>query len=119
MIAIEVVHNMKVSKRARDKNIALKLDISKAYDITYWLYFKEVMLQMGFASQWVRWIMMCVETVDYLIIVNNEMVGSIILDRGLRKDGPLSPYLFIICAEGLSALIQKVERRRDLHDISI
>jgi len=32
MIAIEVIHHMKISKRLRDKNVALKLDISKAYD---------------------------------------------------------------------------------------
>ena len=53
MIAIEVVHHMKVNKRVRDKNVALMLDISKAYDRIDWLYLKEVMLQMGFATQWI------------------------------------------------------------------
>lgn len=46
------------------------------------------------------------KTVDYSIIVNNKMVGSIIPDKGLRQGSPLSPHLFILCAEGLSALIQ-------------
>ena len=119
MIAIEVVHHMKVSKKVRDKNVALKLDISKAYDIIDWLYLKEVMIQMGFDRQWVRWIMMCVETIDYSVIVNNEMVGPVIPGRGLRQGDPLSPYLFILCAEGLSALIRKAERFGDLHGISI
>jgi len=77
------------------------------------------MIQMGFDRQWVRWIMMCVETVDYFVIVNNEMVGPIIPGRGLRQGDPLSPYLFILCAEGLSALICKAERCGDLHGISI
>lgn len=76
------------------------------------------MLQMGFDRQWVQWIMMCVETVDYSVIVNNEMVGPIIPGRGLRQGDPLSPYLFILCAEGLSTIIRKVERREDLHGIS-
>jgi len=62
---------------------------------------------------------MCVEIVDYSVIVNNEMVSLIIPDRGLRQRDPLSPYLFILCAEGLSALIRKVERCEDLHGISI
>jgi len=53
MISIEVVHHMKVSKKVRDKNVALKLDISKAYDRIDWLYLKEVMIQMGFDRQWV------------------------------------------------------------------
>lgn len=51
MIAIEVLHHMKVSKRVRDTNVDLKLDISKAYDRINCLYLKRVMLQMGFASQ--------------------------------------------------------------------
>jgi len=59
----------------------LSLDISKAYDKIDWLYLKEVMLKMGFDSKWVRWIMMCVETVDYSVIVNNELVGPIIPGR--------------------------------------
>jgi len=119
MIAIEVVHHMKVCKRIRDKNVALKLDISKAYDRIDWFYLKEVMLKMGFDSKWVQWIMMCVETVDYSVIVNNELVGPIIPGRGLRQGDPLSPYLFILCAEGLSALIRKAERSGDLHGVSI
>ena len=48
MIAIEVVHHMRVSKKSKDKNVTLKLDISKAYDRIKWLYLKDVMLKMGF-----------------------------------------------------------------------
>ncbi|PNX80686.1 ribonuclease H [Trifolium pratense] len=40
---------------------------------------------MGFSSQSVKWIMMCVDTVDYSIIANDETVGPIILARGLRQ----------------------------------
>jgi len=62
---------------------------------------------------------MCVETVDYSVVVNNEMVGPIIPGRGLRQGDLLAPYLFILCAEGLFALIRKAERCGDLHGISI
>jgi len=51
MIAIEVVHHMKVSKKVREKNVALKLDINKAYDGIDWFYLKEAMIQMGFDRQ--------------------------------------------------------------------
>ena len=56
---------------------------------------------------------MCVETVDYSVIMNKDMVGPIIPGRGLRQGDPLSPYLFILCAEGLSALIRNAENRGD------
>jgi len=48
MIGIEVVHHMKMSRRIRDKNVAHKLDISKAYDRIDCLYLRDVMVKMGF-----------------------------------------------------------------------
>jgi len=119
MAAIEVVHYMKSKTSGRKGSVALKLDISKAYDRIDWLYLKEVMEKMGFCPQWVNWIMMCIETVDYSVLVNQESVGPIIPGRGLRQGDPLSPYLFILCAEGLSALNHQAEVRGELHGAKI
>jgi len=59
--------------------------------------------------------MMCIKTVDYSVLVNQELGGPIILGRGLRQGDMLSPYLFILCAEGLSTLIRQVDVRGDIH----
>jgi len=61
---------------------------------------------------------MCVEYVGYSV-VNNNLVDPVILGRGLRQNDPFSSYLFIMCEEGLLALIHGVTRRGVLHGIYI
>lgn len=58
---------------------------------------------------------MCVQSVWYSIMVNVDMVGPIIPARGLRQGDPISPYLFILCTERLSTLLNTTNRDGMLH----
>ena len=63
--------------------------------------------------------MTCVTSVTYLIMVNGEPKGYIRSTWGLRQGDPLSSYLFLICAEGLSALLRKAEQESLIRGVSI
>lgn len=64
------------------------------------------MLKLSFDQRWVNLIMMCVTTVRYSVLVNDQKVEPITLGSGSRQGDLLSLYLFLFCAEGLTALIR-------------
>lgn len=85
-------------------NPAKKLDMTKAYDRVEWSFLEKIMLKFGFEEQWVQLIMECV-SVGYTVRFNNTEIKEFVPSRGLRKGDPLSPYIFLLCSEGLSSLL--------------
>ena len=82
--------------------------MSKAYDRVKWIWLEKIVNRLGFDEKWRNLVMQCVTTVTYSVKINGKPKGHIIPTRGIRQGNPLSPYLFLLCAEGLSSLIKKV-----------
>lgn len=72
---------------------------------------------LGFNGRWYELVMKCATTVGYQVKVNGDVTETIIPERGLRQGDPLSPYLFLICAEGFSAMLHEAERNGRLKGI--
>ena len=119
LIAFESLHYMKTLSSGKEGFMALKLDMSKAYDRVEWSFLEKIMLKMGFQDSWVALIMQCVSTVTYSILLNGEPKGFIRPSRGLRQGDPLSPFLFLFCAEGLNALLNKAADNGEMRGLSL
>ena len=77
------------------------------------------MERMGFCSRWITLMMSCVRTVSYSIMVNGEPIGMIHPSRGIRQGDPLSLFLFLLCMEGLHALIKHLARNGNIKGFSM
>ena len=75
------------------------------------------MLKLGFDQHWVQLAMETVCTASYSLFINGEPKGFIKPSRGIKQGDPLSHYHFLLCVEGLSALLRKAMESQYLHGI--
>ena len=107
LVAFEVIHSMSLKRSGRRGQMAIKLDMSKANDRVEWGFVEGMMRKLGFAKRWIKLIMMCVNSASYSILINGEQWGYFSTSRKIRQGDSLSPYLFLLCVEGLSYLLRK------------
>jgi hypothetical protein len=119
LVAYEMTHFLKNKRQGNRGYLALKLDMSKTYDKVEWDFVEAILKKLGFNQPFVDRLMMCVRSVKYRIKVNDEFTKEIIPDRGLRQGDPISPYLFLICAEGFSSLMHHAEVTNMIQGIRI
>ncbi|XP_043693124.1 uncharacterized protein LOC122643575 [Telopea speciosissima] len=110
-IAHELFHFIRLQKKRKKRFLALKLDMRKPYDRLEWPFIQAVLLKMGFCTHWVGLIMECLSTVSYTLLVNGVEKGSFFPSRGIKQGDPLSPFLFILCSQVLSTVIEEAEQQ--------
>uniref|UniRef100_A0A2N9HAJ1 Reverse transcriptase domain-containing protein n=1 Tax=Fagus sylvatica TaxID=28930 RepID=A0A2N9HAJ1_FAGSY len=83
LVAFETLHHMHNQRGERTRSMALKLDMSKAYDKVESSFLQQVMIRMGFDPKWVSLIMECVSTVSYSLLINEGLNG--LLTRAVNQ----------------------------------
>lgn len=119
LITHEVLHFLKNSRAEKKCTMAVKTDMSKAYDRVEWGFVEAVLKRLGFDEIWISWIMQCITTVTYSYLINDSVYGNVKPYRGIRQGDPLSPYIFILCGEVLTGLCKKASRDGTLQGIRV
>lgn len=104
VLAHELVHKIRKSKGNNGLMIA-KIDLSKAYDPLEWAFIDKLLKCWGFSEKFRRLIFNCLSSVIFKLLLNGSCVGEVEPARGLPQGDPLSSYLFILCTDILSRLL--------------
>lgn len=115
LLALEMVknyHSESVTERC-----AMKIDVSKAFDSVQWSFLLSVLAALNFPEKFILWIKKCIELASFSIQINGELAGYFNSKRGMRQGCALSPYLFIVCVQVLSKLLDKaaIEKKIGYH----
>ncbi|CAN1830601.1 LINE-1 retrotransposable element ORF2 protein [Linum perenne] len=118
IIVHEVLHSFK-TRISKNKDMCLKLDMRKAYDLVDWECLDNLLRAYEFSDTWCGWIRCCVRTVRFSVLFNGRPLEFFQPSRGIRQGDPLSPFLFILMTNALSFLVERSVNRKELHGIKL
>jgi hypothetical protein len=113
-----VKESVKLLHRRNIPSLLLKIDVAKAFDSISWSFLLSILRQHGFGPRWLRWITLLLRTANTSVLINGTAGDAFRHGRGLRQGDPISPLLFVIAMEVLSALFRTAEHAGVLADLS-
>lgn len=102
----EIAHVFHKSRKGR-RIMAIKLDLTKAYDSLEWSFIRDTLVSFNFPTGMINLIMSCVTSPRISVLWNGEITSEFSPTRGIRQGDPLSSYLFVLCLDRLSVMIEK------------
>jgi len=92
-------------KRKKKECVVFKVDYEKAYDSVRWEFIYYMLGRLGFCGKWIEWIKNYLESSSISVLVNGSPTTESKPLKGLRQGDPLTPFLFLIAAEGLARVV--------------
>lgn len=86
--------------------MAIKIDFEKAYNHVRWSFIKDNLIKMQLPRPLVDVIWGCITTSSMSVLWNGIPTEAFNPTRGIHQGDPLSPYLFVICMERLTHMIE-------------
>ena len=83
------------------------------------IFLQGMMGALGFAPQWIKWVMPCVTLVKFAMHFSGQLLQSFSPTQGLRQGDPLSPYLFLFVVDALSLLLNDTCARGVLQEFRL
>jgi hypothetical protein len=106
-------------KSRKLKGAVVKIDLSKSYDRVNWLYIQMMLIHLGFGVAFTNWVMGCLTTVSFSILINGSASSFFKVDRGVRHGCPLSPLFFLLVSECLSHFLNEAKSIGNFRGIKI
>ncbi|XP_048608697.1 uncharacterized protein LOC106363524 [Brassica napus] len=101
MIAQEMFHALRTKPSGRNKRMAIKTDMSKAYDRMEWSFIEAVLRKMGFSEIWTSWVMRC-QCINFdkssllfgkrISVIARQEIKDVL---GIQNEGGMGTYLGI------------------------
>ena len=92
------------------------LDFEKAFDTVAWTFIWKTLGSFNFGSSVIRWIKLYHRNIESCVLNNGWANNYFTPERGVRQGCPLSPYIFILCAE---ILANKIRENKDIKGITV
>jgi len=80
---------------------------SLGFEILTWFYFCKVFKVSTSQDNKTKWLMSCVTSANFTVLINGETSPFFHSGRGMRQGCPLSLLLFLLIMEGLSLQLKK------------
>ena len=92
------------------------LDFEKAFDTVEWSFIWKALSSFNFGTSLINWIKLCYRNIESCVLNNGWASNYFTPERGVRQGCPLSPYIFILCAE---VLANKIRANKDIKGITV